>query len=269
MKALLETLAELPKTPNGRPKLMTHVVLGYPTLRESIEIVRTMSDCGVSIIELQIPFSDPIADGTTIMRANEASLARGTDTADCLRALEKLSSKTDVPLIVMSYFNPAFNYRGGGLRAFCRDTASAGAQGLIVPDVPVDANREGYWQISREENLLPVPLVSPVTPPSRLKKIAAHSGKGFVYCVSTTGTTGARSKLPKELPDYLKRVSRHFKIPRAVGFGISTPSQVKSLGGLAHIAIVGSATIDLIDNTPKKSRGPRLSQFIRSLIGSR
>ncbi len=222
MNRLVETLANLPKLGRG-PALMTHVVAGYPSLRESGEIVRAMADAGASIIELQIPFSDPIADGPTIMAANEAALANGVKVRDCLKLVETLSTKVSTPLLLMTYFNILYRYNHGrdGVRSFCRAAASAGVQGLIVPDLPPEEEHvEHYWEIARQSKLLPVPIVTPTTGRSRLSVIKPFTEDGFVYCVSTTGTTGARTALPKSLPNYIKQVRSALKLPVAVGFGI-------------------------------------------------
>ena len=265
MKSLQETLSAISSggTPKA-PALMTHVVLGYPSLKESIEIVKVMADSGASFIELQIPFSDPMADGPTIMRANESALEAGTTPPECMKAAEKLAHSVSVPLLFMSYYNILFSYRGG-LKRFCKDASNAGIQGLIVPDIPPEEKADGYWEEAKAHDLVPVPLVSPVTDHGRLKKIASLSNQGFVYCVSVTGTTGARTKLPPGIAQYLKKVKKQFSLPVALGFGISTPSQVASLRGHADIAVVGSATIDLISKTPKSERRKKLGNFIKRL----
>lgn len=257
------------------PAIMSHVVLGFPGLKQSIELVRAMVDHGASIIELQIPFSDPMADGPTIMAACEDALTAGVRPIDCIRAVEKLRQKIDVPIMVMSYYNPVFRYgqgtkrRGDGLDAFCRDAADAGADGLIIPDLPAEEQTEGYWKIPPKHGLVPIPLVSPVTPAERLARIKplfdAGGNGGFVYCISTTGTTGARRALPADLDAYLLRVRRALKRPLAVGFGISTPEQVAMLKNKAEIAIVGSATIDILRNSPPTKRIGQVSRFIERL----
>ena len=246
------------------PLLMTHVVLGYPSLKESIENVKIMADNGAALIELQIPFSDPIADGPTIMEACEHALQSGVRPTDCMKAMEKLRSQVKVPLLFMSYFNIVYNFNGG-VEGFCRASSAAGCQGLIVPDIPVDNSTESFWELASEYELAPIPIASPLTPPRRLKKIAERAQDGFVYCVSTTGTTGARKSLATGLNTYLKTVRRHTKSPLALGFGISKPKHIEDIGGLADIAVVGSASIDLIKNTAKKERHTRLAKFIRSL----
>lgn len=269
MKSLKDQLRKINRESAKHPALMTHVVLGYPSLKESEDIVLAMADGGASLIELQIPFSDPMADGPTIMASNEAALSAGTTVKDCFRLAARLSRRVNVPLLFMSYFNILFRYHSrsatGGIKNFCKDAATAGIQGLIVADLTPDENTESYWELSKEAGLVPVPTVSPLSETSRLKKIASIVDEGFVYCVSTTGTTGARKKLPVELAPYLERVRRTFSLPLAVGFGISTPSQVQTLRGVADIAVVGSAMIDLIKITKRESRLKQVSSFTRQL----
>ena len=270
MKLLLDRLSSLPPaSPSTRPALMTHVVLGYPSLKESVELVKVMAENGADFVELQIPFSDPIADGPTIMAASEAALSQGITPTDCMRAMEQLSKEVSVPLLFMTYCNLVFAYRNSedSLDQFCRDAANAGAQGLIVPDVPPEENTEGYWTKTLEYKLLPIPLVSPVSSEARLKKISSCAKSGFVYCVSTTGTTGARNELPAELTDYLSTVKEYFSIPRAVGFGISTGAHVENLSGHAEIAIVGSAMLDRISRAGENRRNAEVAAFTAELAG--
>lgn len=258
-------LAELRARPKrAAPALMTHVVLGYPNLKESINIVRAMADSGVSCIELQIPFSDPMADGATIMAANEAALETGLSVSDCFRAAEQLAEKISVPLIFMSYFNILFRHPGG-VKGFCRAAAAAGVQGLIVPDIPPEEASDRYWQEAKAQGVIPIPVVAPTSGLSRLKKVHEVAKQGFVYCVSTTGTTGARRELPKELPSYLSSVRKIFNLPIAVGFGISSRKQVEQLSGIADIAIVGSAMIDAINKGPASGRVERAAKFTKQL----
>jgi tryptophan synthase alpha subunit len=268
MNRLQAALDSLTKRKGGSPVVMTHVVLGYPTLKESMAIVREMADSGVFCIELQIPFSDPMADGPTIMRANEAALREGTTPRGCMKAMEQLAREVEIPLLFMSYFNLLFNYQQGGVSRFMKDAAQAGASGLIVPDVPPEENEDGYWTLSKQAGLIPIPLISPVSSEARMKKVARSASKGFVYCVATTGTTGARKTLPQDLKQYLNTVRRHFSLPRAVGFGISSAEHVKALSGCAEIAIVGSAMIDKIDQAKKSERLLAVRKFTRSLANA-
>lgn len=264
MKKLSKKLAEIKGAKS--PALMTHVVLGYPSLKESIELTKAMADAGASIIELQIPFSDPIADGPSIMYANEVGIEQGVNTRDSLRAMEELASSVDIPLLFMSYFNLLYSYPRG-VEAFLKSAKSAGAEGLIVPDIPVDSKRDPYFKMALREDLCPIPLVSPLTNDARMKEIASVHTEGFVYCVSTTGTTGARKDLASGLSPYLRRVKKHFKQARAVGFGISKKAHIDKLKGNAEIAVVGSASIDLIrDENSKASRKKKITKFVKGLV---
>ena len=267
MNRITELLRGSDRKKGSTPLLMTHVVLGYPTLASSIALVKAMVDGGASFVELQIPFSDPMADGPTIMEANEAALRQGLTVKECFAAAETLTKSCDVPILFMSYANIVMQYgkRQRGVEQFCRDAAGAGISGLIVPDIPPEENEEGYWTHSHRHGVLPIPIVSPLSSVERLEKIAAVAGDGFVYCVSTTGTTGARSALPTGLGPYLKRVKQKLKQPLAVGFGISTPEQVRALGAHADIAIVGSAMLNLINSTPPKQQAKAVRAFTEAL----
>lgn len=261
MRKLESTLRAIVSRPkNAVPALMTHVVLGYPSLKASIEIVRVMAESGASIIELQIPFSDPMADGPTIMAANEAALENGVTVRDCFRAAGQLAREVRTPLVFMSYFNIVYRY---GVKKFRRDAAAAGIEALIVPDIPPEEDADGFWEPGG--GAMPVPVVAPVSTDARLKLLKKFTHGGFVYCVSTTGTTGARQALPPELPQYLKRVRRVFGLPLAVGFGISSPDQVRKLRGHAEIAVVGSAMIDCIKNSTPANRLATVARFTESL----
>ncbi len=247
------------------PALMTHVVVGFPCLKDSLDVVRAMVDAGARFVELQIPFSDPIADGPTIMGANQAALNNGVTPSVCLRALEKLRKNVEVPLLFMTYFNILYNYAGGTV-GFFMDAANAGCDGLIVPDIMPEDETEGFWECAKDFELPAIPIVSPLTDEKRLKLIAPLCAQSFAYCVSTTGTTGARKELSSDLKPYLRRVRNTVKRPLAVGFGLSKAEHLKQLSGLAEIAVVGSATIDLLTRTPPKSRIRETKRFISELI---
>lgn len=221
---------------------MTHIVAGYPTLKESEKIAIAMHESGVSFIEVQMPFSDPIADGPTIMKANEVALQNGMTTRKCLNLIKKLKKKIKIPILIMTYFNIAFNH---GLEKFCKEAASAKVYGLIIPDMPIDEEKhENYIGFCRKYNLHPIQVISPITPPERLRAISKVAS-GFVYCISTYGTTGTRSKLNPELEKYLENVKKYIKLPLAVGFGISTKEQAKLAGKKADIIVIGSKIINL------------------------
>jgi tryptophan synthase alpha subunit len=239
---------------------MTHIVAGYPTLNESKKIALLMANECVKFIEIQIPFSDPIADGKTILKANTESLKNGTTPADCFKLMKEIHQKTTTPLLFMTYFNIAYSY---GLEKFCKEAKKAGCYGLIIPDIPIDEeNHENYLKLCNKYNLNPIQVISPITPEKRLKKLN-KAAKGFVYCVSTTGTTGERKALQKNLKTYLQKVKKHIKLPIALGFGISTPHQVKEAKKHADIIVIGSKIINIYNKSRKISD---IKKFIQSIL---
>ena len=243
-------------------KLMTHIVAGYPTLEQSEKIAIAMYESGASFIEVQIPFSDPIADGPSIMKANEIALQNGITTRKCLSLVKKLRKKIKIPILIMTYFNIALNY---GLEKFCKDFASAGIYGLIIPDMPIDEEKhENYISLCAKNGLHPIQVISPITPTARLRAISKVAS-GFVYCVSTYGTTGTRGKLNPELEKYLAKVRKYIKLPLAVGFGISTKEQAKLVGEKADIVVIGSKIIDLY-NEAKTDKITKIKNFLLTSI---
>ena len=233
----------------GRVGLMTHIVLGYPSLDESLKLVETMAACGVDFIEIQIPFSDPTADGPVITQACQAALDAGVRVQDAFEFMEEVSGRYDLPFLFMSYFNIAFAYRqeasggrGGadGVAGFVAASAAAGASGLILPDLPPEMVREGYKEACDSAGLHPVYVVSPNTGRERLEVIA-EAGSGLLYATSRTGTTGKEMDLEmQELTGFLSNARETCGLPIAVGFSISTREQVEALGGHADIAVVGT-----------------------------
>lgn len=226
---------------------MTHIVAGYPNLKESEKIALTMAECGVDFIEIQIPFSDPVADGPTIMRANDIALKNGIKVKDCFelaKKIKKLKFLAKPEILFMSYFNVIFRY---GIDGFCKRAKQGGCYGLIVPDMPIDEEKnEHYLASCKKYKLHPIQIISPLTTKSRLKKMAKIAS-GFLYCVSRYGTTGQSKDLNPKLKQYLKNVRKYFKIPLAVGFGISTKSHVEAVHKNAEIAVIGSRIINAID----------------------
>lgn len=244
--------------------LMTHVVAGYPSMKECEEIVIAMAESGVSFIEIQIPFSDPIADGPTIMQANEKSLLNGTTPEDCFKLIKRLKQKISTPILIMTYFNIPFCY---GLEKFCKKAKEAKVYGLIIPDIPIDEEKhENYIGYCKKYNLHAIQIISPITPERRLKKISKVAS-GFVYCVATLGTTGERSKLNPELSSYLNNVKKYIKLPLALGFGISNKEQVKAALKHADIAVIGSKIINLC-NECKGNKSAEIKGFLKSLGAS-
>lgn len=247
-------------------KLMTHIVAGYPNLKESEKIALAMAKSGASFIEIQIPFSDPIADGPTLIRANELSLQNGMTTKKAMTLVKNIKSQTTVPILIMTYFNIAFKY---GLEKFCREAKEAGVYGFIIPDLPIDEEPyENYLGLCKKHNLHPVQVISPITPTRRLKLIA-EIATGFIYCVSRYGTTGEKNALNPDLASYLKKVRKHINLPLALGFGISTPAQAKEAAKHADIVIIGSKFINLYDQTKTTSKTNKIKaieKFIRTIL---
>lgn len=242
MSVLEEKLQEIRN--RKRIGLMTHVVIGYPTIEATIEIVNTMAERGVDIVELQIPFSDPLADGPTIMRACEKSLENGTKVKDAFKIMKLLKAHISIPLLFMAYYNTVFKY---GVEEFCKDAKSVGVSGLIVPDIPIDEEmEEHFYSNCKKYSLHNIQVISPVSTQDRLKKNAIIAS-GFVYCTAHQGITGAKDKLDTNLISYLQKIRQYFSIPIAVGFGISKKEHIKMLKSYADITVIGSAIIDKIN----------------------
>lgn len=244
-------------------KIMTHVVIGYPSLEETVKIVKTMAKSGVDMIELQIPFSDPLADGPTIMNACEKSLENGTKVKDAFELMSKLTKEIKIPLLFMAYYNTVFKY---GTEKFCRDAKNAGAYGLIVPDMPIDEeSEEHFYEYCNKYDLNNIQVVSPASTDDRLIKNAGIA-RGFVYFTARQGITGAKEELDPKLINQLKNVHKFFKIPLAVGFGISKRKHIKAIAPYADIAVIGSAIIDIINKASKKDMDKNIKQFINQLV---
>lgn len=242
--------------------LMTHVIVGYPSLTDTIRLVKTMEKTGADFVELQIPFSDPLADGPTIMRACESSLKNGTKVKDAFFAMKTLSKEVSIPLLFMAYYNTIFKY---GTREFCQDAKNAGASGLIVPDMPIEEeNNEHLIKYCDKYGLTRICVVSPVSTDKRLIK-NARVASGFVYATARQGITGARRNLEKSVGSYLKKLKKYFSVPIAVGFGISKKEHIKSISPYADIVVVGSAIIDVINRSKGQDIEKNVEHFINNL----
>ncbi|HLE35597.1 MAG TPA: tryptophan synthase subunit alpha, partial [Candidatus Acidoferrales bacterium] len=200
---------------------------------------------GADLVELGVPFSDPVADGPTIQRSSERALRAGTTLANALELVRRLRRKTEIPLVIFSYFNPVLQM---GLEKFASGAAKAGADGVLLTDLTLEEGSD-YRTILRGKGLDTIFLVAPTSTNDRLKRIAEASS-GFVYLISRTGVTGAREALPEDLPALIRRTRAVTSLPLAVGFGISLPGHVSILGGLADAAVVGSALVTEIEKAP-------------------
>lgn len=254
-------LAQLKK--NNRHALMAHIVIGYPGLAASEKIILSLAEAGAEMIEMQIPFTDPLADGPTILKANLDALHTGIKVADCFRFAEKMASRLeDIPLLFMTYINIPFNY---GLENFCRDSAAAGLTGLIVPDIPPDEKEEPYHDLCQAHKLHPIYILSPSSTEQRVKLIG-RCASGFVYCTARVGITGARQSQIAGLKEFTTRVRKHVKVPLALGFGISSREHVEAVRELAEISVVGSKVIDVYNSGRNEQESlEKVSSFVQGL----
>jgi len=248
---------------SGHKALITYLTVGYPSVAATLEIVPMMASSGCDLVELGIPFSDPLADGTTIQRASYQALQHGVTPELCLKVASKLKAKVDIPLVFMTYFNPVLSY---GVKDFCKDCARAGVSGLIIPDLPPEEGTE-LESISAKYSLDLIYLLAPNSTEERIDIVAARS-RGFIYLVSMTGVTGSRDKLPKELESFVLKVRRKTRQPLCVGFGISNAEQARRVANIADGIIVGSRLIQLIDEKDNKTEVRSFIQSLRKAISN-
>jgi tryptophan synthase alpha chain len=222
--------------------LIAYITCGYPDVETTLRIVPLLKSSGCDIIELGIPFSDPLADGTTIQRASHHALSQGITPKLCLDIAHKLRQQVDIPLVFMSYYNPVLNL---GLEGFAQACAEAGIDGLIVPDLPPEEGAE-LERLTQKQGLDLIYLLAPTSTEERIALVAQRC-RGFIYLVSLTGVTGARKTLPQELEGFVQRVRRRTEKPLCVGFGVSTPEQAQRVARVADGVIVGSHVIELME----------------------
>jgi tryptophan synthase alpha chain len=239
--------------------LMTHIVLGYPSLEVNRRVASAMVEAGVDLMELQIPFSEPIADGPVILAANQRALHGGTTVRQCFDLAAELCAAHPIPFLFMSYTNILFRY---GFDRFAAEMARAGLRGAIVPDLPPEEGAE-YLAAMAASGLDPIFIFAPTSAPERLARIAAHA-RGMVYCVARRGVTGAQTDFSDELTTYLDRCRRATPLPLAVGFGVQGPADIAYLEGKAEIAVVGSQVIRLVEAQGPAAVGPFIRQMTRA-----
>ena len=230
----------------GRAALMPYYTLGFPNPGNSLAILEAIAGAGADLIELGVPFSDPLADGPTIQRSTQVALEQGMSVRGCLEQTAQLRARgVAQPLLLMGYYNPLLAYGGAaGIERFVADAEAAGAGGLIVPDLPVEEAGE-LESVCQVHQMALVYLLAPTSPPARVAQVAART-RGFLYLVSLTGVTGARKTLPDDLAAFIERVRSATATPLAVGFGIGGPEQARAVGRLADGVIVGSALINAV-----------------------
>ena len=227
----------------SKPALISYLTVGYPDIETTLQAVQVLEKNGCDIIELGIPFSDPLADGATIQRSSFTALQRGITPENCLEIAAKLRKMVDIPLVFMTYFNPVFKY---GLEKFCNNCSEAGVEGLIVPDMPPEEGKDLH-KVALVRNLDVIYLIAPSGSEERIKFIAEKS-RGFIYLVSVTGVTGTRNSLPLDVSKFIRKVKKFTNKPVCVGFGISTPEQAARISGIADGVIIGSKLIELIES---------------------
>ena len=226
----------------GHTALIPYITVGYPSIEATLKVVPLLASSGCDIVELGIPFSDPLADGATIQKASFHALQNGVTPQLCLEVARQLSQKVEIPLLFMTYFNPVFSY---GADRFCSLCHAAGIDGLIIPDLPPEEGSE-LETITQRQDLDLIYLLAPTSTEERISLIAQGS-RGFLYLVSVTGVTGIRDKLPENLEAFVTRVRRIANKPLCIGFGISTPEQARQVARVADGVIVGSRIIQLME----------------------
>lgn len=224
--------------------LVAYITAGDPSLDATEQIVLAAADAGADVIELGVPFSDPVADGPVIQRASDRALRAGTTLTGVLDLVSKLRSRANVPLVLFSYFNPILQL---GLEKFAQSARSAGADAVLATDLTVEESDQ-YCAVMRAHGLDTIFLAAPTSTDERLARIGKASS-GFLYLISRTGVTGTRDALPEDLPDLARRTRQFTRLPLAVGFGISQPQHVSALRGIVDAAVVGSALVSEIEKT--------------------
>jgi tryptophan synthase alpha chain len=246
---------------SGELGIVAYITAGDPSLDATLKFVLALAEAGTDVIELGVPFSDPLADGPTIQRASERALKSGTSLAGVLELVRRIRHSSQVPLVLFSYYNPILQM---GLEKFASAAADAGADGVLATDLTPEESEE-YRRILAAHHLDTIFLGAPTSTDERLAKIAGCSS-GFLYLISRTGVTGAKDALPDDLPALLRRARSVTQLPIAVGFGISLPGHVSVLGGLADAAVVGSALVSEIEKAKSvDAAAAALAERVRSL----
>lgn len=244
----------------GEKALITYITAGDPDLNTTARLVHTMAAAGSDLVEVGIPFSDPVADGPVIQQASTRALAGGITVRQILKMCENARQDTDIPLILMTYYNPVFQY---GLENFVRDATASGVDGLIVPDLPYEECGD-LLALTDHYGLALIPLVAPTTTDIRLDAIASVA-RGFVYCVSVTGVTGTREEIHTDLAKFIRRVRRHISLPAAIGFGIAGPEQAARVTPYCDGVVVGSAIVKLVAAAGSGDPAPAVASLVKEI----
>lgn len=244
----------------NKPALVAYVTCGDPDLTTTRDVILAAIEAGADVIELGVPFSDPLADGPVIQRASERAIKHGTSLSQVLKLAAEIREHSQaVGLVVFSYLNPILRM---GMAKFCSVARYAGVDGALITDLPVEEAGE-YLRQMEKNNLAPVFLAAPTSTDARLRRVAGAS-RGFVYAVSRTGVTGARQQMPEDAAALVARIRSYTELPVAVGFGISTPEQFRAVGKFADAAVIGSAIVQIIEQNPGRE-AVTVAQFIKNL----
>ena len=245
----------------GQTALAPFITVGFPDVQTSASVAQAIIEAGADLLELGVPFSDPLAEGTTIQKTSFHALQQGVNLRTCLDVLRRLRREgVEAPLIFMGYFNPYLRY---GTRAFVRDAAEAGLDGLIVPDLPAE-EAGPFKTLCEENNIWLIPLLAPTSTEERIAQ-ACKQARGFIYFVSLTGVTGARRELPSGLSGLVERVCKYTDLPVFIGFGVSNRDHFQAIGRIADGAVVGSALLDAMDKAPSSQVVQTARAFIKAL----
>ena len=261
MSRLAATFAQM--RADRRAGLVTYVTAGDPDLRRTAGILRALDRAGADIVELGVPFSDPLADGPVIQRATERALAAGGSLRASLALIDTVRPHLTAPIVVLSYANPSFRM---GLDTFARQAATAGLDGVLALDLPIEEAAE-FRSILKGAGIDTIFLLSPTTTDARIRK-AAELGSGFLYGISRLGVTGARDRVASGAEAMVRRIRAHTPLPIALGFGVSRPEHVAEIGAYADAAVVGSALVSVVAQegaTPDLI--PRVEEYVRWLKG--
>lgn len=237
--------------PDKEILLMTHIVLGYPSLEINGQVIAAMVENGVELIEMQIPFSEPMADGPAIVKANQEAIEQGIKVKECLSFAKEMTAKHHISFLFMTYFNIILQY---GVEDFCKDAKEIGIKGFIIPDLPPEEGHD-FFTLVRSHGIDPILIYAPTSTPDRMAQLN-DSASGFIYCVARKGVTGQKTNLDHDFASYIKRCRQATSLPLAVGFGIADHNDVSQLRGKADIAVIGTKTIKLVNEQGPESVGP-------------
>ena len=254
----------MPISFRNKPGLVIYLTAGDPSLTITRDMAIAAIDAGADVIELGVPFSDPLADGPVIQRASERAVARGTRLTDVLGICREIRyARPNAGIILFSYLNPVIRM---GLPEFAAAAKAAGADGVLLTDMIVEEAAE-YLEVMRANDLAPVFLAAPTSPDDRLRAIAEHS-RGFVYAISRVGITGTQTELAADAEQLVRRLKQFTDLPIALGFGISNAEHVRTVSTFADAAVVGSAIVGLVERTPPAEAAKAVGDFVRSLRGA-